>query len=67
MSLAVEDGGLVVRVTDDGLGFDPGAVPVGHMGLDTMRQRVAALSGDYNVDSAPGRGTTVQVRVPLDE
>ncbi|HET9496396.1 MAG TPA: GAF domain-containing protein [Chloroflexia bacterium] len=67
VSLAVEDGGLVVRVTDDGLGFDPGAVPVGHMGLDTMRQRVAALSGDYNVDSAPGRGTTVQVRVPLDE
>jgi PAS domain S-box-containing protein len=67
VSLDVEDAHLVVRVTDDGLGFDPGEVPVGHMGLTTMGQRIAALSGEYAVESAPGRGTTVRVCVPLQE
>jgi signal transduction histidine kinase len=67
VSLAVEEGHLAVRVTDDGVGFDPAEVPVGHMGLDTMRQRIAALSGDYAVESAPGQGTTVRACVPLDE
>jgi PAS domain S-box-containing protein len=75
VTMSVEDGPLrgagtrhlAVHIADDGLGFDPGEVPAGHMGLDTMRQRIAALSGEYWIESAPGRGTTVRVLVPLDE
>ena len=67
VSLAVEEGRLAVRVVDDGVGFEPRDVPAGHMGLDTMGQRVASLSGEYSIDSAPGKGTTVLACVPLDE
>ena len=37
------DGAVVtVQVTDDGRGFDPAAVPPGHLGLQTMRERATA-------------------------
>lgn len=52
-------------VTDDGLGFDPTALPAG-TGLASMRERVALLGGVLEVRSAPGAGTTVRVEVPLD-
>jgi signal transduction histidine kinase len=54
-----------LRVTDNGIGFDAAKVPAGHMGLGTMRQRTEALGGDYTVESHPGKGTTITVRVPL--
>ncbi len=56
---------LRVRVADDGRGFDPAAVPPGHLGQTTMRDRARAVGGELEVDSAPGRGTTVTVTVPL--
>ena len=67
VTVQVENGYLAVRVTDDGLGFDPAGVPAGHMGLATMGQRIASLSGEYGIESAPGQGTTVRACVPLDE
>jgi PAS domain S-box-containing protein len=62
-----QDGFVVLRVTDDGVGFETDKVPAGHMGLGTMRQRTDALGGDYTVQSQPGEGTTITVRVPLRE
>ena len=59
------DGAAVtVRVTDDGRGFDPAAVPPGHLGLRTMRERAAAIGAALDVISAPGQGTTITVRLP---
>lgn len=58
------DGHVEVVVTDDGVGFVPGRPQVGR-GLDNIRERAAALDAAYEVDSAPGTGTTVRVRVPL--
>jgi len=54
---------LVLR--DDGVGFDPAAPPPeGHYGLTMMRERAAVAGGTIHVDSAPGKGTTITVRMP---
>jgi signal transduction histidine kinase len=60
------DGGLVLRVADDGHGFDPGAraMRARRLGLTSMHERAASLGGTLTVDSAPGRGTTVELRLP---
>jgi PAS domain S-box-containing protein len=63
----VQAGGILLQVRDDGIGFEVGAVPAGHLGLGTMRQRAAALGGEYLVESRPGGGTMITVRVPLAE
>ncbi|HET6262655.1 MAG TPA: ATP-binding protein [Chloroflexia bacterium] len=56
---------MCLRIADDGRGFERSLVPAGHVGLGTMSQRAVALGGEYAVDSTPGEGTTVTVRVPL--
>lgn len=48
-------GGLSLRVTDDGRGFDPDAVRDGHYGLVGMRERAVLIGGSLRVDSRPGR------------
>jgi len=52
---------LIVRVRDDGHGFDAGEPPSG-LGLQYMRQRAGEVGAGLDVISAKGRGTTVQVR-----
>ncbi len=52
---------LIVRVRDDGRGFDPADPPPG-MGLDYLRGRAREVGAEFDVISAPGRGTTVQLR-----
>jgi PAS domain S-box-containing protein len=55
------DGRLAVEVEDDGQGFDPGAIPAGHLGLRTMADRVEQIGGTLEINSAPGAGTRVRV------
>ena len=55
---------LRFAVRDDGAGFDPRAVPAG-AGLANIRDRLAAVGGVMQIDSAPGRGTVLSGRVPL--
>ena len=56
---------LRMVVTDDGNGFDPGAAAAnGGFGLISMRERAEAVGGALTIDSAPGRGATVEVCVP---
>src|SRR5688572_10685464 len=59
------DGALRLRVGDDGDGFDPGAVPAGHMGLTSMRSRAEGVGGRLAIDSGRGAGTRLQVSVPI--
>jgi PAS domain S-box-containing protein len=54
-----------LTVVDDGGGFSPDAVPRGHLGLLGMRQRLDLVGGELRVDSAPGRGTTIEATVPV--
>ena len=62
--LAALAGALEFSVTDDGTGFDPGSSGYG-TGLQGMADRLAALGGDLQVRSQPGRGTTVTGRLPV--
>ena len=59
------DDALSFIVTDDGRGFDPTSNGYG-TGLQGIADRLGALEGDVTVDSAPGRGTVVSGRLPLD-
>jgi signal transduction histidine kinase len=65
VALAESGGEFRLTVGDDGIGFDPAVARPGHMGLTTMRERAAAVGGRLAIDSAPGRGTRVEVTVPL--
>ncbi|MGZ4152175.1 MAG: sensor histidine kinase, partial [Actinomycetota bacterium] len=63
--LAQCDGHLELCIADDGRGFDPAGVGASGFGLRTMQERVSALGGTFALVSAPGAGTQVTVRVPL--
>jgi two-component system, NarL family, sensor histidine kinase LiaS len=63
VSLARRDGHVELAVRDTGTGFDP-AAPHPGSGLAHIRDRVAELGGTVDIDSAPGAGTAVTVRVP---
>lgn len=55
---------LTLRVTDDGCGFEPAAVADdGHMGISIMGERAAAIGADLCIDTAPGRGTRLELSV----
>lgn len=58
---------LALRVTDNGRGFDPSTIEDDgvHWGITSMRERVAQVEGEFQLHSAPGQGTAVEVRVPL--
>lgn len=61
---------VLALVEDDGTGFDYASVTVHTesgrgLGLIGMQERASLLGGEVNVDSAPGRGTRLHVRLPL--
>jgi PAS domain S-box-containing protein len=64
--LASEGSGLQLAVSDDGDGFDPWG-PRDHpsLGLASMRERIRIVHGELEIDSFPGRGTTVIAWVPV--
>jgi signal transduction histidine kinase len=64
VSMTRGDGHVELAVHDTGSGFDP-AAPHAGSGLAHIRDRVAELGGTVDIDSAPGRGATVTVRVPV--
>ena len=58
------DGQVIVEVSDDGRGFDPDDPGAG-FGLLGMRERVALVGGELEVRAAPGKGTSVIARIPV--
>jgi signal transduction histidine kinase len=52
---------LVLTIQDDGKGFDPAVITPDHLGLGIMRERADSINARLSVDSAPGRGTLVEV------
>lgn len=63
-----QDDRLVVSIRDDGTGFNPEATARGEFpkfGLTTMRERASSIHGLLDIESAPGRGTTVRFTMPL--
>jgi PAS domain S-box-containing protein len=71
VALSRHDSGLAISVADNGKGFDPAAGTPrdrkGGFGLFSIRQRLEGLGGKLEIQSAPGRGTTATITVPIEE
>lgn len=66
--LASSDEAVELRIQDNGRGFHPEDASVRHgLGLRVLRERVEELHGSLELESHPGRGTTLTVRIPLEE
>ena len=58
------------EVRDNGKGFDPAAAARkgdGHIGLSIMRERAQRIGGELDIQSQPGEGTTVTLRLPVSQ
>ena len=62
--LRIDSDALAMEVADDGEGFDPSGPYPDHFGLQSMRERAESRGGLFHLESRPGEGTTVRVRVP---
>ncbi len=58
------DQAIEIEVADDGVGFD-GIAPVGHFGLEQIKELAEETGGRLEVGSRPGGGTTVKAWIPL--
>ncbi|MEA2368866.1 MAG: hypothetical protein QOH38_1584 [Thermoleophilaceae bacterium] len=67
VELRERDGGSVLRIADDGVGFVAGSDREhrpGHVGLPSMRERAAMAGGSLQLETAPGAGCAIEVWVP---
>jgi signal transduction histidine kinase len=58
--------GITLAISDDGVGFDVAAVWGQGLGLISMAERLEAIGGTLKIHSAPGAGTRLDIKVPLD-
>lgn len=66
LRLAIDGGDLVLAIEDDGQGFDPAVrIGQGHFGLPNIRDRAVTIGGGALIESAPGTGTRIIVRLPI--
>ena len=61
VELECDDRAVVLRIRDNGRGFDPSDVPANHWGISIMRERAEAVGATLAVHSAWGRGTEIMV------
>jgi signal transduction histidine kinase len=67
ITLEVSGNQACLQVMDNGAGFDPAVAPGrDQQGLQNMRARAAELGGMLAIETQPGQGTTIEVRVPVD-
>lgn len=59
------EGQVRMRIADNGVGFDPDGEKLTSYGLRSMQERVAEVGGSLDIYSAVGKGTQVEVRIPL--
>jgi two-component system, NarL family, sensor histidine kinase DegS len=65
IGLKFDEHEALLEVKDDGRGFEEAAGKPGHYGLLGMRERATRVGGEVAIESAPGTGTRVAVRVPV--
>ena len=66
LMLNLQPGMVTVSLSDNGQGFDPRLNSNG-MGLRSIRERVENLGGVFTITSAPGAGTQLAIRMPVEE
>jgi signal transduction histidine kinase len=63
----MKDAWIIMKITDNGQGFEPDAAEGGAgMGLTNMRQRIEALNGNLEYNSVAGQGSKIIARIPVD-
>lgn len=67
LEVQADSGELRIEVEDDGRGFDPQAALEKNRGLNGMRERVLLTGGSFHIQSRPGEGTRLTIRLPLKE
>jgi signal transduction histidine kinase len=68
LKLSQDDKTIQLSIDDDGCGFDIRQVDhAAHFGLQIMRERTELVGGQMAIDSLPGEGTHVVVRLPVDD
>src|SRR6266567_1152824 len=65
LRLARQANEFTLEVRDNGKGFDPAGPFPGHLGLRSMRERVTKIGGTLSIESVPGQGTCIEVRMPI--
>ncbi|WP_232713312.1 sensor histidine kinase [Bacillus xiapuensis] len=61
------DGFVILRISDDGVGFDVEMNKAGSYGLQNMHERAVEIGGTLKIISLPGKGTKLEVKVPLND
>ncbi len=72
IAFELRDGWAEIRITDDGLGFDPASLTGAPdakrgLGLMGMEERMSAIGGEFHLCSVPGRGTAICLIAPMNE
>ncbi len=70
VDMSFNEAGMVLIVRDDGVGFDSDEDNLelrenGHYGLVGMRERADLMTGDFQLKSVPGHGTTIRIQIPV--
>lgn len=66
MSGRIAKSSVAFQVSDNGVGFANGERPASGLGQQTMSERMSLIGADCEIESEPGRGTTVRLRIPVE-
>ena len=68
IELTLREGRLKLVVSDDGVGFDPSdpQIRARRLGITSMEERTEQLGGELRIESTAGRGTRVELELPVD-
>jgi len=65
VGLEKNNGHIILKITDNGKGFDTSRTTRKTLGLLGMKERTEMMGGEYQITSKPGEGTVVEVKVPV--
>jgi two-component system sensor histidine kinase UhpB len=65
LALFLDEQMICLIVDDDGRGFEADHIHNAGHGLNIMRERVEAVSGSFRITSIPGKGTKIEVKIPI--
>ena len=55
----------MLDISDNGVGFDPSLVGIKHLGLKALSSSIDSVNGNLHIDSQLGKGTKIEVRIPV--
>ena len=64
IGIILDDEGGVIRVEDNGKGFDPNTIERTGIGMKSIEQRIKAIGGELMIEAAPGKGSAFQIQFP---